>query len=504
MSSTAGRPQDDPGRFGRRTSGREFVQQLRERVRQLPQPFPSRGAGFEDRPAELFQLRSRQLGHRAAVRHVHLVQHDEPWPVVEAAVGRQLRLERRDVGGRIAVGFERGRVHHVYEHRAALDVPEEFQPESLTGGRTRDQARHVGDHERAAVGLHDAEIGHEGRERIVSDLRTSGRHGGDQRRLAGRWEADEADVRDALEFEHDVERFTRLAQLGEAGRSTARVRQRRVAATAPTAPGRLERRTGADQIGQHLAVPVQHDGAVRDLDDQVCAVRALPVAAGTAGAVGRAQTRTEMKIKQRVYGRVDDEQHVSAVTAAAAVGTTEWLELLPQDRDTAVPAVAGLDMQDDAVNKGSHSQLQLSVLHSVSGGHRRGHVGGPTGARAPGAGAWCGAPAGTWCGAPEDQAARRPGYSCMILGESFGLTETGGPGSPNSLSARPGRGGGELFGLAWRSRPGERTKRPAGPWSGGPLRKSGRTPRRLGAARKLGLRAGRNDADGLAAALRAE
>jgi hypothetical protein len=69
----------------------------------------------------------------------------------------------------------------VHEHRAALDVPEEFKPETLTGGRTRDQAGHIGNHERSAVRLYDAKVGHERRERIISDLRTSGRHGGDER-----------------------------------------------------------------------------------------------------------------------------------------------------------------------------------------------------------------------------------------------------------------------------------------------------------------------------------
>jgi hypothetical protein len=68
-----------------------------------------------------------------------------------------------------------------------------------------------------------------------------------------------------------------------------------------------------------------------------------------------------MKIEQRVYGRVDDEEHVSSVAAAAAVRTTEWLELLPEDRDTAMPAVAGLNMQDDAVNKGGHSDSNFPV-----------------------------------------------------------------------------------------------------------------------------------------------
>jgi hypothetical protein len=33
-------------------------------------------------------------------------------------------------------------------------------------------------------------------------------------------------------------------------------------------------------------------------------------------------------------------------------------------------------MQDDAVNKGSHSQLQLSVLRSVSGGRLGDHADG--------------------------------------------------------------------------------------------------------------------------------
>ena len=44
----------------------------------------------------------------------------------------------------------------------------------------------------------------------------------------------------------------------------------------------------------------------------------------------------------------------AAVPAVAAVGATERLELLPQDRHAAVAAVAGLHVQDDPVDEARH------------------------------------------------------------------------------------------------------------------------------------------------------
>ena len=136
--------------------------------------------------------------------------------------------------------------------------------------------------ERVAAGLHHAQVGHQGGERVVGDLRPGRGQHRDQRGLAGRREADQADVGHALELQHHVELVAGLAELGEAGRLAPGVGQRRVAPPAATAAGHLEGGAGADQVGQHLAVRGLHHGAVRHLQDQVGAVGAVPVVARAA------------------------------------------------------------------------------------------------------------------------------------------------------------------------------------------------------------------------------
>ena len=96
----------------------------------------------------------------------------------------------------------------------ALDVPQELQPEPLPFVRAFDDARDVGDDERAVVAeLHDAEVGRERRERIVGDLGPRGGDDRQQRRLAGVRLADEPDVGDELELELERARLAVLARL---------------------------------------------------------------------------------------------------------------------------------------------------------------------------------------------------------------------------------------------------------------------------------------------------
>ena len=158
--------------------------------------------------------RSRRLGD------VDLVEHDEPRALGEPGdvvlVERQLALDGLEVAERVAARLEGRAVEHVDEHRAALDVAQELQAQALAGVGAGDQAGDVGDGERRAAGLDDAEVRHQRRERVVGDLRPGGGQRGDEARLAGAREADERDVGDALELEHDVADVAGLAEQREA------------------------------------------------------------------------------------------------------------------------------------------------------------------------------------------------------------------------------------------------------------------------------------------------
>jgi hypothetical protein len=71
----------------------------------------------------------------------------------------------------------------------------------------------------------------------------------------------------------------------------------------------------------------------------------------------------EVVVEQRRRVVLDDQHDVTAVTAVAAVGAAERLELLAVDGRAAVPAVAGGDVQHDAIDEAGHG-----VLSKTKGG----------------------------------------------------------------------------------------------------------------------------------------
>src|SRR6478609_4330457 len=184
---------------------------------QLAQAGAGRGADLEDAQAATAQLLDHHVGDVLAVRDVDLVEGDQPRPVLEAAVAGQLALDDLEVVEGVAAGLDGGRVDDVDQRGATLDVAQEVVAEATALGGTLDQAGHVGDHEGRLAGGDHAEVGDEGGERVVGDLGPRSRDRGDQRRLAGAREADQADVGDDLELEAYDELVAGLTQQREPG-----------------------------------------------------------------------------------------------------------------------------------------------------------------------------------------------------------------------------------------------------------------------------------------------
>lgn len=123
----------------------------------------------------------------------------------------------------------------------------------------------------------------------------------------------------------------------------------------PIAAGRGdELGAGLHQVGQHGAVAVLDDRALGDGEHEGFAgLAAAPVThAGTA--VAGVAVRRVVVLEESGDLWIDPEHHVSAVAAVAAVGTTQWLELLPMDGDTTVSPIAAGDVQDHTVHKARH------------------------------------------------------------------------------------------------------------------------------------------------------
>ena len=227
---------------------------------------------------------------------------------------------------------------------------------------------HVGDRERRVAGGDHTEVGHQRGERVVGDLGARPRDRGDQAGLAGAGEADEADVGDHLELEDDLELVAGLAEQREAGGLALGGGQRRVAEAAAAALGDDQLGARSDHVGQHVAGAVGDHGAVRDRQDQVGAVGAVAVAAGTVAAVLAAPLRAVVVVDQRGDVGVDPQDHRATGAAVAAVGATERLELLAVHRGDAVAASAGADVQRHPVDEGRdcHGFNRRSLIGKLS------------------------------------------------------------------------------------------------------------------------------------------
>src|SRR5207248_6758921 len=94
-----------------------------------------------------------------------------------------------------------------------------------TGARPLDQPRDVGDDELAIGAVEGPEDRLERGERVAGDLRLRSRQPGEQRRLAGVRQADEADVREQPQLQLDPALVTGQATLGEPRRLPGRRRE---------------------------------------------------------------------------------------------------------------------------------------------------------------------------------------------------------------------------------------------------------------------------------------
>ena len=99
---------------------------------------------------------------------------------------------------------------------------------------------------------------------------------------------------------------------------------------------------GDVQVGEHGFLIVGEDlGADRDLDDDVLRARAGAVRRRPVAALRRPEMLGVAEVDQRIKVMFRDEDDVAAFAAVAAVRAAELDELLPPERDHAVAAVAG-------------------------------------------------------------------------------------------------------------------------------------------------------------------
>ena len=276
-------------------------------------------------------------------------------------VGREFRLDHLEVGHRVTVRIlgRGGTVEHVHQHGTPFHVPEEVQAQPLALAGPGDQAGHVGHYELGVPRLDHAEVRGERGERVVAHLGLGRGQRADQRGLARVGETDQPGVGHRLELEHQGDLGARLTAQREPGGLAFGRRERRVTQAAAAALRRDVPGSGADQVGQHLAVLGLDHGAVRDPDDQVGPGCPVPVGPRALLAVGGPADRAPVEVEQGGHAGMNFQDHVAAPAAVTAVRAAQRLELLPVHRGAAVTAVTRLGPQECPVCELRHGPPSL-------------------------------------------------------------------------------------------------------------------------------------------------
>ncbi|SIA87503.1 Uncharacterised protein [Mycobacteroides abscessus subsp. abscessus] len=322
------------------------------------------GRHLEDRPAERLQVRARNLGKITPVRDVDLVQNDDAGAFHDrhvaldlrqvTLVSLQLRLDDAQVLNGLAISLEGGRVEHVHDDGATLDVAQEVKTEASSLRGTGDQAGNVGDRVARVAGRHDAQVRDQRRKGVIGDLRARRAQGRNQRGLTRRREANESHVRDGLQLKDDVALLAGLAQQGEAGGLTSLRRQRRVAQATAATLGDHVAGARTRQVSEQLTRHRLDDRALRNRQDDVRAGLTLTEVTHAGRAVIRTTMRATVVVQQRglLLAHLKDDR--AAIATVSAVRAGQRLELFTLNRGNAVTAVTTHRMQSHAIHEVCH------------------------------------------------------------------------------------------------------------------------------------------------------
>src|SRR2546429_48183 len=237
-----------------------------------------------------------------------------------------------------------------------LGVPQELVTEAPALRRSRDEARQVGDHERALV-VHadDAERWRERREGVVGDLGLGRRHPRHEGGLAGVGEPDDADVGEELELEVKPPLRAGPSEVSAPRRPVGRGREACVAPPTPRTADGEDPLAGRGQVPEALAgVAVGDDGAEGDPEDEITAARAVTVRPLAVLAALGVVVALVVVVEERGQRGIGFEPDAAAVAAVAAVGAAAGNVLLTAEADTAGAPIAALDENIDLVDEHTH------------------------------------------------------------------------------------------------------------------------------------------------------
>ena len=321
--------------------------QLREHLLNLFQQGVNVIADRRHDREEIIALRVDVLFERfdlLVARHVALVARDNHRTLCKLGIELlQLRIDRLEVLDRISALAARD-VDDMDEHAAALDVAQELMSQTRSLPRALDQSGDIR-HDKAAALAHrnNTENGRDGGEVIVADLGLCLRDDRDQRALADVREADQSDVRQKLQLEHDVEFLTGQTGLRETRHLTDGRREMRIAPAALAASRDDMRLAVGDVREDAVAAFLPDESSQRHADDQILRVLAAAASSPAVFSARRGVFSFVAEIGKRAEVGVGKKNDVAASAAVAAVGTACRDILLAVKRHRSVAAVARFD-----------------------------------------------------------------------------------------------------------------------------------------------------------------
>ena len=202
------------------------------------------------------------------------------------------------------------------------------------------------------------------RERIVRDLRARRAHRGEERRLAGIRQPDDAGIGDQLEPQPDGAFLARLPRIGMARGAVGGALEMSVAEAAIAALGEHGLLTHLGEVGeQRLAILLIDLSAGWHLHHHVGTARAMAILAHAGTAVLGGVVLLVAVVDQRVEAIDRDHHDVAAPATIAAIWPAELDELLAPERHAAVPAVTGADIDLGFVEE-FHDERNMRALTS--------------------------------------------------------------------------------------------------------------------------------------------
>ncbi len=236
-------------------------------------------------------------------------------------------------------------IDKMQDHAGTFGMAEEARTEAGAFMGAFDEPRQIGNQEITARSAHHAELRIERGEGIIGDL---GSCRGDARKKSGFariGKADQPNVGDQFQPQPDGFFFPRLAGIGMARCLIGRALEMGVAKTAISAPQDADACARLGEIGDQALVVFLIDlRAHRHSHDCIRAVGARHVLAHAGTAAFRRDVLLEAVVDEGVQVLHRLHPDIAPIAAIAAIGTAVLDEFLAAERNAAIPAFAGADI----------------------------------------------------------------------------------------------------------------------------------------------------------------